>query len=764
MASTGEVACFGKDKYEAFLKALLSTGMTMPKKNVLLSIGSFKEKLEMLPSVQKLHSLGYNIFATAGTADFLQEHGVPVKYLEALEDDDEGKSQKSEYSLNQHIANNLIDLYINLPSKNRYRRPASYMSKGYRSRRMAVDFAIPLVTNVKCAKLFVEALARKPNFAISSVDYKTSHQTVVLPGLIDCHAFVPTIVTPNSTDIAEVTEASLLSGFTLVQLMPTGKEASIEDQLSLEIAQANAGAANCDYTLAISATADNATRLSPELILAARALHIPFDTLSSTSNKVSAIAAHFSAWPLNKPIVTDAKSTDLASVLLLASLHGRSVHVTNVQTQDDISLISMSKDKELKVTCDVSVYSLFFTREEYNGAKCLPTAQDQAALWENLDIIDTFSVGSLPYQLATELGHPYAAAAGHDESIHLLLSAVNDGRLTLDDLTARLSDNPRAIFDLPVQANTYVEVEIDRSSVIPKKAYWSPLENQSVAGSVHRVVYLGVTVVLDGKFFSTFPTAGRDVSGFAATIKTERKQARFSISSASTSRPSMASLGFPAKNYETALVPSSSSMAASNLRSPKIGSKSPRLDGIESTLAPSIMTLATTPVTLPTTLSSVSNSNYSRRHILSVRAFSRDDLHVLFGVASEMRTLVERNIPIEILKGKVLCTIFFEPSTRTCCSFEAAMNRLGGTIIRVTPENSSATKGESLADTIRTLGCYGDAIVLRHPAAGSSQTAAKYSPVPIINAGDGVGEHPTQVSFFFLLFSIWGGETDSIGF
>ena len=160
MASTGEVACFGKDKYEAYLKALLSTGMTMPKKNVLLSIGSFKEKLEMLPSVQKLHALGYNIFATAGTSDFLQEHGVPVKYLEALEDEDEGKSQKSEYSLNQHIANNLIDLYINLPSKNRYRRPASYMSKGYRSRRMAVDFAIPLVTNVKCAKLFIEALAR----------------------------------------------------------------------------------------------------------------------------------------------------------------------------------------------------------------------------------------------------------------------------------------------------------------------------------------------------------------------------------------------------------------------------------------------------------------------------------------------------------------------------------------------------------------------------------------------------------------------------
>ncbi|KAG0282288.1 hypothetical protein BGZ98_006824, partial [Dissophora globulifera] len=77
MASTGEVACFGKDKYEAYIKALVSTGFTLPKKNVLLSIGSFKEKLEMLPTVKRLRSLGYNLFATSGTADFMNEHGVP---------------------------------------------------------------------------------------------------------------------------------------------------------------------------------------------------------------------------------------------------------------------------------------------------------------------------------------------------------------------------------------------------------------------------------------------------------------------------------------------------------------------------------------------------------------------------------------------------------------------------------------------------------------------------------------------------------------
>ena len=79
MASTGEVACFGRDKYEAYVKALVSTGIVLPKKNILFSIGSFKEKLEILPSVQRLHAAGYNIFGTSGTADFFTEHHIPCK-------------------------------------------------------------------------------------------------------------------------------------------------------------------------------------------------------------------------------------------------------------------------------------------------------------------------------------------------------------------------------------------------------------------------------------------------------------------------------------------------------------------------------------------------------------------------------------------------------------------------------------------------------------------------------------------------------------
>ena len=343
MASTGEVACFGRDKYEAYIKALVSTGFKLPDKNVLLSIGSFKDKVEMLPSIERLHKIGYNLFATAGTADFIQEHGIPVKFLEVLSEVQ--NEQQPEYSLTQHLSNNLIDLYINLPSNNRFRRPANYMSKGYRTRRMAVDYQTPLVTNVKNAKLLIEALARHHELEISNVDFQT---------------FVPA----------------------------------------------------------------------------------PGDHQSSP--------------------------------------------------------------------------------DSLNGA------------------------------------------------------------------------------------------------------------------------------------------------------------------------PSLAEL--------------------------------------------------------------LASSPFKRKNIVSVQQFTRSDLHLLFTVAQEMRLGAQREGCLDVLKGKVLCTMFFEPSTRTSASFDAAMKRLGGAVVAVSETASSTQKGESLTDTVRTLACYGDAIVLRHPSPESAAIAAKASNVPIINAGNGSQEHPTQA--FLDLFTI----------
>ncbi len=131
--------------------------------------------------------------------------------------------------------------------------------------------------------------------------------------------------------------------------------------------------------------------------------------------------------------------------------------------------------------------------------------------------------------------------------------------------------------------------------------------------------------------------------------------------------------------------------------------------------------------------------------ILSVRQFSPALLDYVFGVADEMRTLVERFGSADLLQGKIMANLFYEPSTRTSSSFMAAMQRLGGQVIPINSvQYSSVSKGELLADTVRTLECYADVIVLRHPEVGAAAEAAHWAAKPIINAGDGVGEHPTQ--------------------
>jgi aspartate carbamoyltransferase catalytic subunit len=132
--------------------------------------------------------------------------------------------------------------------------------------------------------------------------------------------------------------------------------------------------------------------------------------------------------------------------------------------------------------------------------------------------------------------------------------------------------------------------------------------------------------------------------------------------------------------------------------------------------------------------------------ILSVNQFDRKKLAYIFQRSHEMREMVERVGACDLLHGNVLTCLFYEPSTRTSASFIAAMERLGGSVIPITQgvQFSSVSKGESLPDTIRTLEQYSDAIVLRHPEIGSAQVAADYAHVPVINAGDGAGEHPTQ--------------------
>ena len=132
-------------------------------------------------------------------------------------------------------------------------------------------------------------------------------------------------------------------------------------------------------------------------------------------------------------------------------------------------------------------------------------------------------------------------------------------------------------------------------------------------------------------------------------------------------------------------------------------------------------------------------------HVVGVRQFDRPLLDALFALAREMEGLVAAG-DAKRLRGRILATLFFEPSTRTRLSFEAAMYRLGGEVLSVESgrETSSIAKGETIEDTIRIVQGYADAIALRHPEEGAAARAVAVARVPILNAGDGAGEHPTQ--------------------
>jgi len=134
---------------------------------------------------------------------------------------------------------------------------------------------------------------------------------------------------------------------------------------------------------------------------------------------------------------------------------------------------------------------------------------------------------------------------------------------------------------------------------------------------------------------------------------------------------------------------------------------------------------------------------FKDRDIVSIKDFTREEIDYILKTAASMEQTAKKGS--DMLHGKILATLFFEPSTRTRLSFEAAMNKLGGTAIGFAePKVTAIKKGENLADTIRVVENYADVMVLRHPLEGAARLAAEFANVPVINAGSGAEEHPTQ--------------------
>jgi carbamoyl-phosphate synthase/aspartate carbamoyltransferase len=166
---------------------------------------------------------------------------------------------------------------------------------------MAVDYHTPLVTNVKNAKILIEAIARHFTLHISTIDYQTSHRTITVPGLINISALVPGIVSERSYDFEQVTRASAAAGFTMIRVIPLGVDGSITDTRALNIAQKNSRrGAYCDFILSVAATSMNSEQIA-QVTGQVGSLFIPFNHLSGNIGR----------WMLSNRILTLGRSQSL---------------------------------------------------------------------------------------------------------------------------------------------------------------------------------------------------------------------------------------------------------------------------------------------------------------------------------------------------------------------------------------------------------------------------------------------------------------------
>ncbi|NXS14768.1 PYR1 protein, partial [Neodrepanis coruscans] len=531
MTSTGEVACFGENRCEAYLKAMLSTGFKIPKKNILLTIGSYKNKSELLPTVRTLENLGYNLYASLGTADFYTEHGIKVKAVDwhfEEADGSEAGSRETQRSILDYLAENHFEMVINLSMRNSGgRRLSSFVTKGYRTRRLAVDYSVPLIIDIKCTKLFVEALGQigaAPPLKMH-VDCMTSQKLIRLPGLIDVHVHLREPGGTHKEDFASGTAAALAGGITMVCAMPNTSPA-ITDATSFALAQklAEAGA-RCDYALFLGASSENTGTLAPLAGAAAGLKMYLNDTFSSLRmDDVSLWMEHLEQWPQHLPVVAHAERQTVAAVLMVAQLYQRPVHICHVARREEILLIKAAKQKGIPVTCEVAPHHLFLSQDDLGRLgegrasvrPALGTRRDVEALWENMDTIDCFATDHAPHTLEEKQGQePPPGYPGLETMLPLLLTAVSEGRLSVEDIVQRLYENPRKIFGLPAQEDTYVEVDLEHEWIIPSsmafsKARWTPFEGMKVKGTVRRVVLRGEVAYIDGQVLVA-PGYGQDV-------------------------------------------------------------------------------------------------------------------------------------------------------------------------------------------------------------------------------------------------------------
>ncbi len=346
-----------------------------------------------------------------------------------------------------------------------------------------------------------------------------------LPGLIDVHVHLREPGATHKEDFATGTAAALAGGITTVLAMPN-TQPPLVDADAFEIANSAASEkAHCDYGIFLGANLTNASDL-PTLAPKAAGLKFYLDATYGPLllDDITAWMAHFEHWPPSQPIVAHAERQTLAALLFIAGLYQRPVHICHVSRREEILLIKAAKEKNIPVTCEVAPHHLFLSTDDipHIGAgraevrPRLATPEDQQALWDNLEVIDCFATDHAPHTLEEKNSeNPPPGFPGLETALPLLLMALHADRLTLEDIITRLHTNPRRIFNLPEQAETWIEVDPQAENEIRAqeshtRCGWTPFEGWKVRGRINRVVLRGQEVFNNGQILAK-PGFGQNV-------------------------------------------------------------------------------------------------------------------------------------------------------------------------------------------------------------------------------------------------------------
>jgi len=356
-----------------------------------------------------------------------------------------------------------------------------------------------------------------------------------LPGLIDPHVHLREPGATHKEDYDTGTSAALAGGVTLLLAMPNTRPPIFDEASLKSVLESASRKARCDYAQYLGAGPGNAAevaRLAPRAAALKMYLDSTFGELRL--DDMSLWMEHFERWPGKTPIVTHSESRSMGAAILMANLYEKPIHIAHISLREEVLLIRAAKERGLRVTCEVCPHHLFLAEggmplsgagdccgEGLPGGRGevrprLATREDAEALWQNLDVIDCFATDHAPHTLAEKDGeNPPPGFPGLETLLPLLLTAVKEGRLSMEQLIEKCVTNPRRIFQLPEQPETWVEVDENaryeiRAAEMHSRCGWTPFEGWQVQGRVTRVVLRGREAFKQGRILVE-PGFGRNV-------------------------------------------------------------------------------------------------------------------------------------------------------------------------------------------------------------------------------------------------------------